>query len=179
MTLHGGHWDLPISNSPDKKNHPSAIQACPDASVQKFLLLWWAQDISKSCECMPSAKGQESLMVCSMESGKGTSFLYLSGQTCDSQSPKSSFCCGQGMGWDHVKGNSQDKDRERLGAKDCLSTRVSSPMPHVPVFSSWEEILCLFYSSCVVFVTSDHVLTEWNTPRIVTTSQWLRVFLYA
>lgn len=24
------------------------------------------------------------------------------------------------MGWDHAKGNSQDKDRERLGAKDLF-----------------------------------------------------------
>lgn len=123
MTLHGGHWDLPISDSPDKKKkkkNPLAIRACPDAYVQKHFLPWWAQDISKSCEHMPSAKGQESLMVCSVESGKGTRFLYLSGQTCDSQSWKSSFCCGQGIGWDHAKGNSQDKDGERLGAKDLL-----------------------------------------------------------
>lgn len=64
-----------------------------------------------------------------------------------------------------------------LGPRTCWSTRVSSPMAHVPVLSPWVEILCLFYSSCVVLVTSDHVLTEWNTPRVATTSQWLKSLL--
>lgn len=181
MTLHGRHWDLPISDSPDKRpslGNPSlsgclCSKASPTMIGIGYKQVLWKHAFSKGTRIFDGLlhgvweRDQFSLpfrtnmwlsvikVIVLLWTGHGM-------RPCEMKQPRQ----GQRETW-------------TTPLQTCLSTQASSSMPHVPVLSPWVEILCFFYSSCVVFVSSDHVLIEWNTPRIATTSQWLIVFLYA
>lgn len=54
--------------------------------------------------------------------------------------------------WDETmqKETAKTRTERDLGPRTCLSTRVSSPLAHVPVLSSWVDIMSFLLKQCGV-----------------------------